>query len=74
MERKKILLWSPYSLLVSTPKGLTRKKCPFLVSKIPPKENGNGQAFVDLVSQDENGVLIFEIKGVWYPHNQWKIV
>jgi hypothetical protein len=75
MKPKTILHWSPYSILISTPKGLLRKRCPFLVSKSNPKEIGHGhQAFVDLVSADENGKLVFEINGVWHPHSKWKII
>jgi hypothetical protein len=45
------------------------------VSKSNPKEIGHGhQAFVDLVSADENGKLVFEINGVWHPHSKWKII
>ncbi len=75
MKPKTILHWSPYSILISTPKGLLRKQCPFLVSNIFPRENGHGQqAFVDLVSVDKNGKLIFEIKGQWHSHSHWKII
>jgi len=75
MKPKTILHWSPYSILISTPKGLMRKRCPFLVSNIFPKGNGHGQqAYVDLVSTNKNGNLIFKIKDEWYLHSNWKII
>jgi len=74
MKPKTILHWSPYSILISTPKGLIRKRCPFLVSKNSLKDSGHNQEFVDLVSADENGKLVFEINGVWHPHSKWKII
>jgi hypothetical protein len=75
MKPKTILHWSPYSILISTPKGLLRKRCPFLVSSIFSKGNGHGQqAFVDLVSTDNNGKLIFKIKNKWHSHSNWKII
>jgi hypothetical protein len=75
MKPNTILHWSPNSILISTPKGLLRKQCPFLVSNIFPKGNGHGQqAYVDLVSVNDVGRLIFEINGQWHNHSHWKII
>lgn len=74
--KKPILYWSPYSILVSTAKGLVRKSCPFPVLSIhDTKDIGRGQQFfVKMVRETELGKLEFEINENWYLYSHWKII
>lgn len=67
-----IIKWSPFSILVSTPRGLIRKICPFYVRPVNTLvDTGNK---VTQVAENENGILLFEINGSWDIHSNWQIV
>ncbi len=73
--KNSVLLWSPYSILISSPKGLRRIRCPFPVENISAKEFNKGyKTYVNLVKENPVGRLVFEINGAWYAHRHWKII